>query len=80
MTATYYLHTMEGEPAYFDGDQIVFVSRGRHAAVLVDSLATIRKQIRATEQFRLRHGFSFDPEEHCYVRVRLPAAATQEET
>jgi hypothetical protein len=74
-TKIYYLHTLDGEPAFFDGDQIVFASPGglhRSQQKLCTTLRQIRRQAEASELWREAHGFK-EYTEHDYVRVVVPS-------
>lgn len=65
-----YIHTIDGRPAAFDGEQICFVDqypRGRFHARLVSSLVEIRREQRASEHNRIAEGFS--PTPYGYVKV-----------
>lgn len=68
-----YLPTVDGKPARFDGEQLCYVStysRGRSQAVLLDSLAEVRKQIKASQKYRDDMGFRPDMR-YGYVRVEV---------
>jgi hypothetical protein len=72
-----YVHTIDDMPARFDGEQICYVSthpNGRFHARPVPDLATIRREQRASIQYRKRNGFSDSAGEYGYVRVELPDA------
>lgn len=52
-----YMHTLDGTPAFFDGNQICFLPRARTQDVLRDSLDQIRAEQRKTIAWREKHGF-----------------------
>lgn len=64
MSARFYMHTLDGRPAYFDGEQIVYANDQAtwedvsNVCVLRRSLRQIRADQRRTEQFRKRNHFS----------------------
>lgn len=69
----YYMHLLEGRPAYFDGNQIVFLngSYNRVRQPLRKSLAEIRADQKATFDWRRAQGFTVVfPTVH-YVIVRV---------
>lgn len=65
---TYYLHTIDQQPAFFDGTTICFV--GRRPGVLCLSLAQIRREQKLSRIYRGQH--KFEPMAYGYVRVTLP--------
>lgn len=74
MPTTYYMHTVNGSPAYFNGEQIVYwpnrLSR-KHRPSMATSLAQIRdEQRRSSEQ---RKAWGFDPiiSSYSYIRIVL---------
>jgi hypothetical protein len=68
----YYLHTVDGAPGAMMGDQICHLSRfgPRTRNKLVADLATIKKQQRASEDFRRENGFQ--KAKYDYVTVYVP--------
>lgn len=63
-----YMHLLNGEPAYFDGEMICFARHGVPAArLIVDSLDEIRAQQRASREYR--EAMDFDIHEYSYLRV-----------
>jgi hypothetical protein len=66
---TKYMHTIDGRPALWSGEQIVFPAINS-AVRLVDDLRTIRRHQLLTEEFRLHRKFDHDPDKYNYVRVR----------
>lgn len=68
--ATKYMHTIDGRPALWSGEQIVFVSRSG-AVKLENSLAVIRRHQRETEGFRLQRRLDHNSDLYGYVRVRI---------
>jgi hypothetical protein len=74
-TKTYYLHTLDGMPAFFDGDQIVFTVPGgwhRNQQKLCTSLRQIRRQHEDSKRWREAQGFE-EHTEHDYARVVVPS-------
>lgn len=70
MSRTWYMHTLDGRPAtYVPGTQICFVD-GRHKARLVPSLAQIRRERRASGEWRERRGYR-DDGDYDYVLVEV---------
>ena len=69
----FYLHLLDGKPAFFDGYQVVYQTGRQSAARLEKDLRTIRRQQQATIRNREADGFP-DSAELSYVRVRLPTA------
>lgn len=53
----FYLHTLEGKPAGFDGEQICYAGKGhdRWKAPLVQDLKTIREQQKKTFEYRKKN-------------------------
>ena len=70
---TFYMHTLNGRPAYYDGTKIVFAMRGgyvRRGQWLCESLDEIRKQQR--QSFRWRRDQGLDNRwDHGYVRMHV---------
>lgn len=58
-----YIHTVDGQPGYFDGEQIVFAERRDHwkddypLCVAVKSEAQIRSERERSIAFRRKHKF-----------------------
>jgi hypothetical protein len=68
--STKYLHTIDGKPAmYVSGEQICFRPFYGKAYPLADSLDQIRKEQRASNEWRKKQGFRSDGPEHGYVRI-----------
>jgi len=68
----YYLHTINGKPAGWGGEQRTYAGKRCWRAPLVEDLKTIRKQQRATFKFRKQFGEEYDPknqDEYDYVVV-----------
>ena len=67
-----YLHTLNGKPARFDGEQIIYTSRRR--VPLARSLVQIRRERRVSAAFRRRIGCTEFDKRHLirvgYVRAR----------
>lgn len=68
-----YMHTLNGKPATFSGDQICYAAPSKkYPATLATSMAQIRRERRATERFRRRHGFWSVNDSYKHVTVSLP--------
>ena len=66
----YYLHTLEGKPAGFDGEQICYASKGNGWFVpLVKDLKTIRRQQQQTFEFRKKLKEKYDKYQTTYDYV-----------
>lgn len=57
----WYLHTINGKPAYFSGDQLVFAMQRQNVNILVPDLKTVIAQRRMTLDYRRRMGIQDDP-------------------
>jgi hypothetical protein len=68
-TRWYYMHTLDGHPAAYDGRQVHFMTHGD--ALLVDSLKELRAQQKASALWRESKGYK-DNFPYGYRRVRLP--------
>lgn len=71
-----YMHTIDGHPAmYVPGEQIVFFSkysRPSFQEVFVNSLRTIRRQQKASAEWRAEQGYQADlHSKYGYVRIKL---------
>jgi hypothetical protein len=73
---TYYLHTINDCPAFFDGEQICFAggATSRSPQRLCRSLRQIRREQSASVRNRKRWGFEAGSDQIGYVRVHLPEA------
>lgn len=71
---TYYLHTIDGRPAFFDrGEQICFInSYGPSVPDLVPSLRQIRAEQKASAAWREENFCGNENNGYDYVRVRFP--------
>ena len=71
---TWYMHTIDGRPAAYDGvGRAIWVAGGRHAAKLVPSLTQIRREQRDVEAWFADHApSSWGDHKYGYVLVRLP--------
>lgn len=70
-----YIHTLDGKPAVFDGEQVCFMpaSRGGNGYEPAYSLAQIRREQRQAAAWRKDHGY----EQKCemdYRRYRIAAS------
>jgi len=63
-----YLHTINGEPAVFDGWQICFASFHGKPNKLADSLAQIKKEQKVSTDNRASKGFKTVLGEYGYFR------------
>lgn len=71
-TDTRYMHTIDRQPAFYDGNQIVFAS-----GVVKQTASTIRqirREQRATRRWRRDQGYSLEVGQLGYVRVEMPHA------
>jgi hypothetical protein len=77
-----YLLTIEGEPAIFDGQICYLNDNGRGRVRATQRICATKEEadaaIAATEKYRLRKGFDFDPEMYSYVRIRVPSTVPSE--
>lgn len=55
-----YMHTLDGQPAFFSGDQICFLPPSRARNVLRGSIQEIYADRKATEKYRKKHNFRID--------------------
>lgn len=67
---TYYMHTLDGKPAYFDGEHIYLIRQFGKSKTIGKSL----RQIKREQQIDKRNSESriFDYE-YGYVRLRVPS-------
>ncbi len=72
----YYQHTINGKPAEFDGEQIVFSSKRNNAKYSIcKSLKEIRKQQKLTKHFRaimFREEWEDISKSYDYVIIYVP--------
>jgi len=68
---TYYLHTINNSPAFYDGYQICFAIHYGKAAPLACSLVQIRKEQRRSKYNRLRDGLPISDAKYGYCRVSV---------
>lgn len=69
-----YMHILNDKPAFFDGEQIVYMSRGRkiNKIRIVKDLKTIRRQQRLCEIFRKSIGcYDFNTINYSYVIIEV---------
>lgn len=71
MPTTYYLHTLNGQPAFFDGDQVVFACFYGKAAPLAASRRQIAKEQRKSRAYRAALHLE-DGDRYGYRRVAAP--------
>lgn len=75
MNKTYYMHTLDGRPAFFDGEQICFLRRfGKPSMALAKSLKQIRLQQARSNEFRRSLGDYDEIKRYGYVRVTAAEA------
>jgi hypothetical protein len=72
--AIQYMHTIDGKPAYFAGDQIVFAPYRGKPAQLAPSRDAIKEQQRMTKAFRKKHGFDFNETRFSFIKVQTADA------
>lgn len=65
----YYLHILNGAPAFFDGRQVCYM---KHGVAIAASLAQIKAEQRASTAWRLKNGYSDKASDYGYRRLRLP--------
>jgi hypothetical protein len=65
---TYWMHTIDGRPAAFDGYQICYWWPG---AKLATSLKQIKRECVLTEKWRLRMGLDLHPSSYSHITLRL---------
>lgn len=77
---TLYMHTIDGRPAFYvPGEQICFCGdAGSVRSPLATSLAQIRREQVASDEWRNKRGFMRDLTSE-YGYVRIPAAALPKE-
>lgn len=70
----YYLHTLNGRPAFFDGEAVYLMPFYGKPGALATSLRQIRREQQASRRFV---SANFPPDTHAYdyVRVVLPEGA-----
>ena len=64
-----YIHTIEGEPATFDGYQICYATYYDKPNVIRESLAEIKRDRETTKRNRARDGFSVDMMTYSHFRI-----------
>ena len=69
---SYYMHTIDGRPATFDGTQIVFMSFYGPPNKVCHSLREIRRHEKQSIDWRSNFGVSPTPGKYGYFRVGLP--------
>lgn len=65
----YYMHTINGKPAIFDGDQVCYGHQGMNIAKLPTSLKELRDEQAASIAWRRRQGFSDCVGSYGYLRL-----------
>lgn len=71
MSKTYYMHTIDGKPAFWSGDQICYASFFGRPDRLEPSLKNIRKNERRSRKYRNDLGLS-DNSRYGYFRFVVP--------
>jgi hypothetical protein len=67
-----YMHTINGEPAYYrPGEQIVFRPGKRYAIPLVSSLEQIEDEQEASRAYRKRNGYGMGVVVYGHLRVEI---------
>ena len=66
-----YIHTIDGKPAMFDGDQICFARHYGPGNKPCYSLKEIRRQQEATFKYREERGYTYKVGEYGYIRYRI---------
>lgn len=74
MRKRYYLHTLDGKPAYYvPGEQICFACRSpRLFGNLCTNMAQIRKERRASRKWRVKNGLGVGNWREGFVCVGVP--------
>lgn len=71
-TKTYCMHTIDGRPAFFAGNQICFVLRTRKPHKLAKDLKQIRREQKLTIKYRSEVlGIGEEPNKYSYIRVSV---------
>ncbi len=69
----FYMHTINGKPAlYWPGEQICYYNYYGKLTPLAKSLSQIRREQKASHEYRRSYGATVDPKEYGYIRVRTP--------
>lgn len=63
-----YMHTLNGQPAQFDGEQICFADK---RIKLADSSVQIRREEQLSRRWRLQNGYENEWKES-YVTIDIP--------
>ena len=53
----YYMHTLDGKPACYDGDQICFMTHGTPLSRFPTSLAQVRQEQKSSDEWRQKQGY-----------------------
>lgn len=72
---TMYMHTIDGKPATFDGKDYIYFVGGRNKAMLVPTLAQLRREQLLDIDAKVRDGGPFTAvrrEAYSYVLVEVP--------
>ena len=78
---TYYLHTIDGRPAFYvHGMQICFANRYGKPAPLATSLGQIKREQRASVEWRRAQGYDHSAEEYGYRRVSVSRVRGRSDT
>jgi hypothetical protein len=71
MSRTVYIHTLNGIPAFFDGQMVVFTGRYGKAPIPAESLRQLRDEQRASARYVLENIPNPMEVEYGYVRYRV---------
>lgn len=65
-----YMHTLDGKPAFYDGQQICYVGIGRKVHKFATSLKQIKSERIKSENWRNKQGFrDFEPNDYGHVLI-----------
>ena len=69
-----YMHTINGHPAGYDGDQVCYHWQGQSIAEWPRSLAALRREQKKCMEWRTSQGMDAEAHEYGYRRYTVPAA------
>jgi hypothetical protein len=70
MSKVYYLHTLDGQPAFFDKYQVCYSTSYGEAVKLVETLKQIKREQKKSREWRRNEGYSDNAAFYGYRRVR----------
>lgn len=74
MNKVIYIHTIDKEPAFFDGDQIVFANACGQGSQPIKkyakSLKQIQDEVKKTVKYRRKCGFNTESKSYGYFKVK----------